>query len=165
MFYRIIMKTRRRLRHWFNLASRTLHKKLKLKRRAPHLRLGDSGEDLAAKALEEIGVEVICRKMRNRYGEIDIIARENGVLCFIEVKTRTNPRLSRPADAVDIHRQRRYARAAALYRRQINCDCPPPYRFDIMEVIYNNHAPVEMNYIRQAFREPQSGHRSRSATR
>ena len=155
MPYRIIRRFRRRVRHWFNVASHALYKKLRWKRKAPHLRLGDSGEDLAAKALEEIGVEVLCRKMRNRYGEIDIIARENGVLCFIEVKTRTNPRFSRPAEAVDLQRQRRYARAAALYRSQIAKECQPPYRFDIMEVIYDRKMPVEMNYIRHAFREPQ----------
>ena len=152
--FKTIGKIRRMLRHWLNETYRRFRKKLPWKTKARHPRLCDSGEELAAKALQEIGVDILCRKMRNRYGEIDIIGREDGVLCFVEVKTRRNPVLYRPANAVDLTRQRRYVRAASLYRHEIAPNGNVPYRFDIMEIIFDGHALSEMNYIRHAFNEP-----------
>jgi len=43
---------------------------------------GQQGEDLAARHLQQNGYKIIARNYRNRYGEIDIIARERG-LCVL----------------------------------------------------------------------------------
>ena len=54
----------------------------------PRRRLGDRGEELAARHLEARGLEVVERNFRTRYGELDIIARDERFLVFCEVKTR-----------------------------------------------------------------------------
>jgi putative endonuclease len=54
----------------------------------PRRRLGDRGEELAARHLEARGLEVVERNFRTRYGELDIVARDERFLVFCEVKTR-----------------------------------------------------------------------------
>ena len=49
--------------------------------------LGKRGEDLACAELERRGYVIVDRRFRTRCGELDIVARDGGVLVFIEVKT------------------------------------------------------------------------------
>lgn len=50
-------------------------------------RLGDLGEEMAAKFLVERGFEILDRNYLKKWGEIDIVARKQGKLHFLEVKT------------------------------------------------------------------------------
>jgi putative endonuclease len=54
----------------------------------PRRRLGAQGEELAARHLEARGCEVIDRNFRTRFGELDLVARNERFLVFCEVKTR-----------------------------------------------------------------------------
>jgi putative endonuclease len=54
----------------------------------PRRRLGAKGERLAAQHLEARGCEVIARNFRTRFGELDLVARDQRFLVFCEVKTR-----------------------------------------------------------------------------
>lgn len=56
---------------------------------ASHIDLGKTGEDLAAAHLAELGFEILYRNWRTSYYEIDIVAHRNGMLHFVEVKTRS----------------------------------------------------------------------------
>ena len=50
-------------------------------------RLGARGEAVAAQALERVGVRIVARNARTRYGEIDLIGRDDRGWVFVEVKT------------------------------------------------------------------------------
>ena len=50
--------------------------------------LGKLGEDLACAELSRRGYELLDRRYRTRFGEIDIVARHQGVIVFVEVKAR-----------------------------------------------------------------------------
>lgn len=54
--------------------------------------IGNKGEAIAASFLENNGIIILERNYQNRFGEIDIIAREGNVLLFIEVKYRKDER-------------------------------------------------------------------------
>ena len=61
---------------------------------------GDQGEEVAAQYLEKHGCRILERQFRTKVGEIDIIAEEDGVLLFVEVKTRRPTCFGAPAQAV-----------------------------------------------------------------
>ncbi len=144
--YKVIRKTRRRL-------SRAWRPRRFWRLRAAHLRLGRRGEDIACRTLGELGLDVLERNVRNRHGEIDIIARDGMTLCFIEVKTRHKNAISRPADAVDETRRHRLSRAAGLYMRCLGDHVQVKYRFDIVEIVYEKSRLMNVQYIRNAFRD------------
>ena len=144
--YKVVKKARRRLNGF-------VRPRRFWRLRAAHLRLGKRGEDIACHVLEELGLDVLERNVRNRHGEIDIIARDGMTLCFIEVKTRHKNAFSRPADAVDELRRHRLSRAAGLYMRCLGDRVQVKYRFDIMEIIFEKSHLMNVHYMRNAFRD------------
>lgn len=69
--------------------------------------------------------------MVNHGGEIDLVAREGGYLCFIEIKARASDRFGPAIAAVDARKQRRICRAAALYIAVKGLH-REPCRFDVL---------------------------------
>ena len=117
-------------------------------------RLGDRGENAVAEALERRGYRILERQYRCRWGEIDLIAwAPEGVLCFVEVKSRTGTRFTAPREAVTAAKQRKLRNAAAWYLAQAGRDeCP--CRFDVAEVwasARNGWERPNLNYIANAF--------------
>ncbi|MFW6413704.1 MAG: YraN family protein [Verrucomicrobiota bacterium] len=122
------------------------------KSKAVHLRLGRRGENLAALLLRELGLDILMRNYFSKRGELDIVAREDTVLCFIEVKTRRRIGCSRPADAVGHHKKRQIMRVAGSYLAELNNPLII-YRYDIVEVVLNGRRTKEIRYWRNAFTE------------
>ena len=118
--------------------------------------LGQSWERLAEKRLRAAGYVIRERNYtrRGRRGEIDLIAEEDGVLCFVEVKGRSGPGFGAPADAVTLEKQRRIAAAAReyLWRRHL----PPSTRcrFDVVSVIVSE-GMTRVTILRDAFPLPE----------
>lgn len=77
--------------------------------------VGDCGEEFAARMLETQGFRVIERNYMTGYGEIDIIASRDGILHFIEVKTRTSDKYGFPSDSITEEKRKRMRRAAECY--------------------------------------------------
>jgi len=77
--------------------------------------LGDQGEDLAAQALKKQGYKIIERNYLTPIGEVDLIAKQKGVLVFIEVKTRKSQRFGSPAEAVHPAKQAKLRRLADYF--------------------------------------------------
>lgn len=77
--------------------------------------VGNIGEQFAAEILTNSGYEIIGRNYMTKRGEIDIIALRDGVLHFIEVKTRTSDEYGSPAESVTRIKQQRMRRAAEQY--------------------------------------------------
>lgn len=96
--------------------------------------LGELGEKLAKRFLEERGYTIICQNFRTKQGEIDIIARDKyKTIIFVEVKTRTSLEYGNPAEAVDENKMRRII-STARYYLHINKLEDNTMRFDIIEV-------------------------------
>ena len=95
--------------------------------------LGKLGEDLACAELERRGYAVLARRYRTRFGEIDIIARDNDVTVFVEVKARTGDEFGGGAAAVTGWKQRRITQMAVDYlsRHRLH---DRPCRFDVVVI-------------------------------
>jgi putative endonuclease len=95
--------------------------------------LGILGEDLACRELQRRGYEILERRYRTRFGEIDIVAREGGYTVFVEVKTREGDEFGDGAEAVTQWKQRRVAQMAIDYMAR-NGLYERPCRFDVVVV-------------------------------
>jgi len=97
--------------------------------------LGDRGEQTAAKFLKKRGYKIIAKQFKNQFGEIDIICRHDGVIVFVEVKTRRSSKSGRPEEAVDTHKQRQITRTALAYLKK-NRLLESPARFDVVSIVW-----------------------------
>ena len=111
---------------------------------------GMQGEALVARYLRERGYQLAAHGYRSRYGEIDLIAWDGGVLCFVEVKTRTNLNMALPREYVTPQKQNRLRKTAMMYLAEKRLDCCA--RFDVAEV-YAEHGfdQARIEYIKNAF--------------
>lgn len=106
---------------------------------AKHLHTGKQGEQLAANALIAKGYRILERNWRSKHLEIDLIAMDEDILVFIEVKTRNDLRYGDPYEAIDWKKEKKLARAANAYMKQINHRSD--IRFDIVSIVYPQDVP------------------------
>ena len=79
--------------------------------------LGAHGEQLAVEHLRALGLRILDRNWRCRYGELDVIASDDavGAVVFVEVKTRTGDGFGGLPEAVTPAKVRRLRRLAGLW--------------------------------------------------
>ena len=92
--------------------------------------IGSIGEDMAVEFLKSRGVKILERNYQNRFGEIDIIGREDNTLLFIEVKYRKNESFGYPREAVGFAKREKIRKMARFflnenhyYHYNIRFDC------------------------------------------
>ena len=113
---------------------------------------GGWGEALAAGYLKAHGCTVLETNWRCRFGEIDLIAEQDGMLLFVEVKLRTNLQYGMPREYVTAKKQEKLRAAALLYLSERGLDVPA--RFDVAEVYtdaHHNASRTRIAYIENAF--------------
>ncbi|MCL2086611.1 MAG: YraN family protein [Oscillospiraceae bacterium] len=94
---------------------------------------GEAGENLVCEYLEQNGATVLKRNYRQKCGEIDIIAKHNETLMFVEVKTRKKGSMIRGIQAIDYKKQNKIVKTAEIYLMN-ECSVEMPLRFDVAEV-------------------------------
>lgn len=109
--------------------------------------LGQEGEQVAADYLKKKGWRILEMNYRFSYSEIDIIAEKDGLVVFIEVKTRTNTSFGMPEDFVNDKKVQFIIRAADHYIQQH--DWHGNIRFDIISIIKKRE--MELEHIEDAF--------------
>ncbi|MCH6555855.1 MAG: YraN family protein [Chloroflexi bacterium] len=80
--------------------------------------LGDFGERVAKAHLESKGYRILATNFRVREGEVDIVAERDGVVAFVEVKTRRSGGPGTGEDAVDARKRLRLVRGAAAWMHE-----------------------------------------------
>ena len=103
--------------------------------KAKHLKLGNRGENIACRLLKNKRYDILLRNFKSPKGEIDIIARDGGILCFIEVKTRhySIKRETNSLPWVSYKQSQRIKKAAMDYMFKIEAS-KIRYRFDLIEI-------------------------------
>lgn len=107
--------------------------------------VGAAYEEKAARHLEKLGYRILKRNYRCKCGEIDLIARQDDYLVFVEVKYRHDSHAGYGAEAVDWRKQQRIVRAARWYLAQ-NRIVDQPCRFDVVSFLGE-----EVQVIKDAF--------------
>jgi len=110
---------------------------------------GRWGEDLAVDYLVRNGIEILQRNWRYKHTEIDIIGKEDGVLVFIEVKTRAYTTFGRPEEMVGERKRQLLIHAASIYSMQIEHDWE--IRFDIIGIVGQPGRIEEIQHFKDAF--------------
>ncbi len=118
-----------------------------------HLATGIDGETAAFFHLRRKGYTVAARRWSSGElpGDVDLIAWQGPMLCFVEVKTRT-ARDATPAEiAVDSHKRNTLRRLARQYVRQLPQETAPPVRFDVLSVYLVPGEKKEFQHFESAF--------------
>jgi putative endonuclease len=112
--------------------------------------LGKLGEDIACRELIRRGYAILARRYRTRFGEIDIVSEQHGVLVFVEVKARKTTRLGTAAEAIPFWKRRRIGAMALDYLAwtgRLNDRC----RFDVVAIDGITTDKVSVRVITDAF--------------
>jgi putative endonuclease len=119
-----------------------------------HLLTGIEGEDAAFFYLRRKGYTVVARRWSagNLPGDIDLIAWQGPMLCFVEVKTRTAHDIAAAEVAVDSHKRNVLRRLARQYVRQLPQETAPPVRFDVISVYLVPGQQKEFVHFEGSFR-------------
>lgn len=96
--------------------------------------VGTKYEEMAAKYLTLQGLSVIEMNYRVRSGEIDIVARDNNFIVFVEVKYRRTASAGHPEEAVDYKKIKNICRTADHYRIYHKLNDEQYYRFDVVAI-------------------------------
>ena len=119
--------------------------------------IGKECENKAREYLEDLGFLILERNYRiGKLGEIDIIAKENEYVCFIEVKARSGNHFGRPSEAIVYGKQKTIRKIASMYLATKNLYDKTPVRFDALEMyfFFDESGEVrvkEYNLIKNAF--------------
>lgn len=113
--------------------------------------LGLEGETRACHAIEARGYRVLARRYRTRHGEIDIVARHDAAIVFVEVKARRGRAFGDPAASVTWQKQRRLVAMAADYLARHHLE-RVAVRFDVVSVAFDHTAPPAVTVFPDAFR-------------
>jgi putative endonuclease len=113
-------------------------------------RRGDAAESRACRYLELHGLQVIARNYRCKAGEVDIVARDDAVVVFVEVRLRMSERFGGAAASIGHAKRRRIVFAAQHYLnyalRVAAGARLPACRIDVVLV-----SATELEWIRNAF--------------
>ena len=113
--------------------------------------IGQKGEQAAVAFLKNKGFRIVQTNYRVAGAEVDIIALSNGILCFVEVKTRSSGDFGAPEAFVHLAKQRKIIRAAKFFSaRQAYRDCP--VRFDVVSIIHDENG-MACDHLENAFEE------------
>jgi len=113
--------------------------------------IGFEKEREVVEYLKSFNYEILTTNFRTPFGEIDIIARRNKIVVFVEVKYRSSSSAAAPYEAVNSQKQRKIINSAIIYIKQNNIK--ESVRFDIasvhggkIEIINSAFAPPENLY-------------------
>ena len=105
--------------------------------------VGLKGEVGAKKFLEDKGYKILECNYKNKIGEIDLIAKDNNCLVFVEVKARESLRFGYPREAVNFYKQQKIRRVAMGYLKHKGLYDKINVRFDVIDILGDKITHIE----------------------
>jgi len=116
---------------------------------ADHNDLGRDGEQIAKQYLEEKGYEILDENWIHGKAEVDLIVYKDGLIVFVEVKTRSSIAFGQPEEFVQKAKQKQMEIAAMAYIEIMNHQ--NEIRFDIIAITFKKDHTYNINHIEDAF--------------
>jgi len=95
--------------------------------------LGDFGERVAAAHLEAKGYRIVGTNVRTSEGQVDIVAERDGVLAFVEVKTRRGDAMGSALEAIGPRQAQRLLAASEAFAQE-HPELPADRRIDLIAI-------------------------------
>jgi len=92
---------------------------------------GRAGEAIAARHLEKKGYTILEKNFSNKFGEIDIIAKDKNILVFVEVKTKIGEDFGLPEEMITPGKLWRVRNMATMYLQGESAPC----RIDVVAIV------------------------------
>jgi putative endonuclease len=122
--------------------------------------LGKRGEEEAAAALEDAGMEIIDRNIRSKYGEVDIVAIDGNTVVFVEVKAWSAFGIEDLRYSIDVRKQQKIIKTAKYFLSENRKYSNMAIRFDVVFVKnnkvsgeYQASAGCQISHLASAFTE------------
>lgn len=115
---------------------------------AIHNEFGENGEKFAIEFLKCRNYTILAVNWRTSHLEIDIVARIDNTICFIEVKSRSSTKYGEPEKALTIKKQKNLLNAANQYIQEFEID--EDIRFDLITIVKNTNNPI-INHFEDVF--------------
>lgn len=111
-------------------------------------KIGFLGEEIACAYLRKRHFQILHRNYKLRYGEIDIIAKNDKAYVFIEVKTRTNTLYGQPKDAITYKKLQELVKTAQYYQLKF-LESNTPIRIDVISILLDplTHQSLSLEHI------------------
>ncbi len=113
--------------------------------------VGDRGEGFARQFLRRRGYAILETNHANLYGEIDIIAERDGLLVFVEVKTRRDASTEAALAGITPAKRERLINAIHLYLHQRCMGEDVAWRLDVIAVALAPRRPPQIDHVEDAF--------------
>ena len=113
----------------------------------PKRKIGNKGEDMACDFLIKNGFRIIGRNISNKLGEIDIVARNNKILHFIEVKTGSASDKINPSENLNYHKIRKFLRAVEIYISNNKISEQQRWQMDAIVVVFSVGLPPKITHL------------------
>jgi putative endonuclease len=110
---------------------------------------GSVFEKIAAEYLQKQGLEIVAQNVNLKFAELDIVAKDKDVLCFVEVRSRADTRYGQPEATVDFRKQGKIIKAASAYLQKLYPRIPT-CRFDVIGITGSPERPI-IAYYKNAF--------------
>ncbi|GAB6170038.1 YraN family protein [Clostridium carnis] len=115
--------------------------------------IGNYGEEIAYNYLKNKGYYTLAKNYRNKFGEIDLICKKDGIIIFIEIKSRYSNLYGTPKESVTYSKQKQIINLCKFfinYKKLFQYNC----RFDVVEIFFNNiNNTYIINHLEDAFRD------------
>ena len=113
---------------------------------------GAEAEKSALLFLKQQGLKLLHKNFACRAGEIDLVMLDHFTLVFIEVRSRSHSRFGNAASSININKQQKIRKTAAVYLQKYRQHNHRVCRFDAISI--DNHDGTGQNsleWIKSAF--------------
>lgn len=121
-----------------------------MKKSRPANHVGNMAEEIAVNHVHELGAKIITQNFHSRFGEIDLIALDQDVLVFIEVRYRKKEQYLSALETVDRHKCRKIITTSEYYLSKHKAYRFHQCRFDVITITGDLQKPV-IKWIKNAF--------------